>query len=119
MKIGVIETEVERMRGRQEPQVTMLAFVDLGEFDRNGRAPGRSATRATSSHDGGAHARGLPRLTIAQNETDGTTGVRPLDPPAPRSEEHRPQEERKSHDEPPWLVGQKTAERHAAPSDEQ
>ena len=31
MKIGALETEVERMRGRQEPQVTMLAFVDLEE----------------------------------------------------------------------------------------
>ena len=62
------------MRGRQEPRVTMLAFVDLEErvpadhplrtikvladealvrlspeFDRNGRTPGRSATRATRS----------------------------------------------------------------------
>ena len=31
MKIGVAKTEVERMRGRQEPQVTMLAFVNLEE----------------------------------------------------------------------------------------
>ena len=29
--IGALETEVERMRGRQESQVTMLAFVDLEE----------------------------------------------------------------------------------------
>ena len=31
MKIGALTREVERMRGRQEPQVTMLAFVDLEE----------------------------------------------------------------------------------------
>ena len=31
MKIGALETEVEGMGGRQEPQVTMLAFVNLEE----------------------------------------------------------------------------------------
>ena len=45
--LGALETEVERMRGRQEPQVTMLAFVDLEERVpadhplRTIKAPGR------------------------------------------------------------------------------